>query len=212
MKLELSIIQYFSCYYSLHLPFLPAAPAIIDPGDNTTTTNPDGGIKYFQAECLAFSDKILVELIDINGTSFLYCSALETNPGPLTPDTVKNETLGITRRTGIVRLPEQRKVHGTCYKCIVSCPLPFFWRVDVGIEQLGLAWGGRRDYWLAFPPSQVVYIGVQGQGQSDAFTLIVWDQLFEPVDAFIDVVEGALMGVTIYEVSNNLTEATQGQT
>ncbi len=92
------------------LPSPPIAPAIIDPGDNTTTTNPDGGIKYFQTECSAFSDKILVELIDINGISFLYCSALETNPGPLTPSTVANETMGITRRTGIVRLPQQRKV------------------------------------------------------------------------------------------------------
>ena len=61
-------------------------------------------------------------------------------------------------------------------------------------------------------PSQVVYIGVQGQGNADRFTIIVWDQLFEPVDAFINVVEGAHRGVTIYEVSNNLTQAAQGQT
>ncbi len=53
----------------------------------------------------------------------------------------------------------------------------------------------------------MVYIGVQGQGQSDMFTLIVWDQLFDPVDAFINVVEGALRGVTIYEVTRNLTAA-----
>ena len=59
---------------------------------------------------------------------------------------------------------------------------------------------------------QVVYIGVQGQGQSDSFTLIVWDQLFDPVDAFINVVEGALRGVTIYEVSYNLTDAARGST
>ena len=59
---------------------------------------------------------------------------------------------------------------------------------------------------------QVVYIGVQGQGQSDTFTLIVWDQLFDPVDAFINVVEGAHRGVTIYEVRNNLTDAARANT
>lgn len=41
----------------------------------------------------------------------------------------------------------------------------------------------------------------------DSFTLIVWDQLFDPVDAFINVIEGALTGVTIYEVQRNLTAA-----
>jgi hypothetical protein len=34
--------------------------------------------------------------------------------------------------------------------------------------------------------------------------------LFDPVDAFIDVVEGALTGVTIYEVERNLTAAASG--
>ena len=54
---------------------------------------------------------------------------------------------------------------------------------------------------------QVVYIGCQGQTASNRFTIIVWDQLFEPVDAFINVVEGALPRTTIYEVQANLTAA-----
>ena len=95
-------------YYILILcPLSSLAPAIVDPGDNTTTEVPDGGIKYFLAKCPAFSDKVLVEVIDNNGTSFLYCSAVETNPGPLTLNTIRNETMGIRRRTGIVRLPKK---------------------------------------------------------------------------------------------------------
>ena len=91
-------------------PFLPpslppSAPAIIDPGENTTTTVPEDGIDYFQTECSAFSSTVLVELTDINGTNFLYCSATETNPGPLTENTIRNETQGLSRRTCTVPLP-----------------------------------------------------------------------------------------------------------
>jgi len=50
-----------------------------------------------------------------------------------------------------------------------------------------------------------VYIGVQGQSDSSTFIILVWDQLFNPVDAYINVVEGAYTGVTIYDVSRNLT-------
>ena len=59
---------------------------------------------------------------------------------------------------------------------------------------------------------QVVYIGVQGQSSTSTFTILVWDQLFDPVDAFIDLVEGAHRGETIYEVNRNLTRAAQGNT
>ncbi len=53
-------------------------------------------------------------------------------------------------------------------------------------------------------------MGVQGQGGYDSFSLIIWDQLFVPSDVFINVVEGTPRGVTIYEVSRNLTVAAQG--
>ena len=95
---------------------------MIDPGDEINPPEiPDGGIRYFQAECPAFSDKVLVELIDVNGTSFLYCSAIEPNPGPLTPNTVRNETTGIRRRTGIIRLPSQSKVIAMCSAVKMLC-------------------------------------------------------------------------------------------
>ena len=86
------------------------APAIIDPGENTTTTVPEDGLDYFQTECSAFSDTVLVELTDINGTNFLYCSATETNPGPLTENTIRNDTIGLMRRTCILPLPAGSKV------------------------------------------------------------------------------------------------------
>ena len=81
-----------------------AAPAIIDPGDNTTTEVPEDGVRYFQVECDSFSNTVLVELFDNSGTSFLYCSASEMNPGPLTSNTIVNDTVGITRRTCVVSL------------------------------------------------------------------------------------------------------------
>ena len=59
---------------------------------------------------------------------------------------------------------------------------------------------------------QTVYIGVQGQTDRDRFTILVWDQLFDPVDAFIDVIEGAHRGETIYEVNRNLTSAVSRNT
>jgi hypothetical protein len=48
----------------------------------------------------------------------------------------------------------------------------------------------------------VVYIGVQGQEEQNAFTIIVWDQLFDPSEVFLDVLE-TQTGV-IYSVAQNL--------
>lgn len=84
------------------------APAIVDPGDNTTTDIPEDGTRYFQVECDSFSNTVLVELHDNVGTSFLYCSATEKNPGPLTSNTTINDTLGITTRTCLVSLDNTR--------------------------------------------------------------------------------------------------------
>ena len=55
-------------------------------------------------ECDSFSNTVLVELYDNIGTSFLYCSAIEQNPGPLTSNTVVNDTAGINIRTCVVSL------------------------------------------------------------------------------------------------------------
>ena len=133
LNVEIQSIWYHNIDINLHqltllstlssLPFpLPwdslfldqSAPAIIDPGENTTTNIPEDGIDYFQTECSAFSSTVLVELTDINGTSFLYCSATEANPGPLTENTIRNETQGLTRRTCVVPLPAGSTVSETC--------------------------------------------------------------------------------------------------
>jgi len=85
---------------------LPSAPAIVDPGENTTTDVPEDGLRYFQTECAAFSDMVLVELTDLVGTNFLFCSASEPNPGPLTDNTASNTTVGVQIRTCIVHLQD----------------------------------------------------------------------------------------------------------
>ena len=105
MYLLLAFTHFFSLFTKIYV-----APAVVDPGDNTTTETTDGGIEYFQTTCAAFSQQVLVELTDMSGTSFLYASATETNPGPLTMNTVSNTTTGIARRTVIVTLPENSKV------------------------------------------------------------------------------------------------------
>ena len=84
------------------------APAIVDPGDNTTTGTTDGGIDYFQTTCEAFSSQVLIELKDIRGSSFFYASASVKNPGPLTTNTVSNTTTGITRKTAVLHLGRKK--------------------------------------------------------------------------------------------------------
>ena len=102
------------------------APAIIDPGDNTTTEVPEGGIRYFQVQCDSFSDTVLVELFDNEGTSFLFCSATEPNPGPLTSNTIVNNTVGITLRTCVVSLANTNSM----VKCsIFSIPYRRLWHL-----------------------------------------------------------------------------------
>ena len=86
------------------------APAIINPDGNVTTTIPPGGLEYFRTECPAYTDTVLVELTDLNGTNFLYASATEDNPGPLTDNTLRNETTGLTRRTLTLRIPSSSNV------------------------------------------------------------------------------------------------------
>ena len=50
--------------------------------------------------------------------------------------------------------------------------------------------------------TQVVYIGVQGQDEQNEFTIIVWDQLFEPNEVTIDVLE--TQTGDLYDVTQNL--------
>ena len=85
------------------------APAVIDPGENVTVVIPGGGINYFQTSCNVFSNKVLVELIDVQGTAFLYASGTVTNPGPLTSNTRSNTSMA-RRKTVSVTLPRNSKV------------------------------------------------------------------------------------------------------
>ena len=101
-------IDTYACTRSLYTFFI--APAIINPDGNVTTTVPPGGFKYFQTECPTYTDMVLIELTDLNGISFLYASATEDNPGPLTPNTIRNETLGVTRRTLTLNIPSGSNV------------------------------------------------------------------------------------------------------
>ena len=71
---------------------------------DTVTQVLGGFIRYFQAECTTFSDTVVVELMDTTGTNYLYCSTVETNPGPLTDSTTADETMGVSTRTCTVDL------------------------------------------------------------------------------------------------------------
>ena len=51
---------------------------------------------------------------------------------------------------------------------------------------------------------QIVYIGVQGQEQQNAFNIIVWDQLFDPSDVNVEILEGNTGSMLIYDVGANL--------
>ncbi len=62
---------------------LLAAPAIVTPGENTTTEVEEDGFRFFQSECPAFSMTIMIEQIDLVGTCSLYASTSIQNPGTL---------------------------------------------------------------------------------------------------------------------------------
>ena len=97
-----------------HIHTQTIAPAIINPDGNVTTTIPPGGLEYFRTECPAYTDTVLVELTDLSGTNFLYVSAIEDNPGPLTDNTLRNETAGLMRRTLTLRIPSTSNVSSNC--------------------------------------------------------------------------------------------------
>lgn len=50
----------------------------------------------------------------------------------------------------------------------------------------------------------MVYIGVQGQAQQNGFNIIVWDELFDPSDVTVDILEGGSGQPNIYNVAQNL--------
>ena len=75
------------------LTSISIAPAILDPGENTTSEMDDDEFRYFQIECAAFSVTVLIEQTDHEGSCSLYASTVVQHPGPLDPPdvVVKNE-------------------------------------------------------------------------------------------------------------------------
>ena len=72
--------------------FTPA-PAILDPGENTTSEVDGDEFRYFKTECAAFSVTIIIEQTDHEGSCSLYASTEVQQPGPLDPPdiVVRNE-------------------------------------------------------------------------------------------------------------------------
>lgn len=50
-----------------------------------------------------------------------------------------------------------------------------------------------------------MYIGAQGQDEANAFTIIVWDQLFQPSEVSIDVLE--TQTDDLYDVTQTLLQS-----
>ena len=59
-------------------------------------------------------------------------------------------------------------------------------------------------HYTALHIQPVVYIGVQGQDQQNAFNIIVWDQLFDPSDVTVNILEGGTGRQLIYNVRQHL--------
>jgi len=90
-------------YYSI-------APATLPPGNETDTECEEDDFRYFQIECPAFSDTVIVEQIDIVGHCAIYVSTTIANPGPLNSVTVtvRNENPNVNRRRVIIRIGRAR--------------------------------------------------------------------------------------------------------
>ena len=93
-----------------------AAPAIVEPGENTTTEVPEDGFRFFQTECTAFSTSVFIEQIDIYGRCSLYASNVISNPGPLDDKSLvaRNEDDKYDRRTVFLKLKKTLKKVRTC--------------------------------------------------------------------------------------------------
>lgn len=87
------------------------APAIVEPGENTTTEVPEDGFRFFQTECNAFSISVVIEQIDLYGKCSLYASNVIPNPGPLDDHAlvVRNEDKTKDKRSVILKLSKTIK-------------------------------------------------------------------------------------------------------
>ena len=80
------------------------------PGNETDTDVEEDDFRYFQIECPAFSNTVIVEQIDIIGHCAVYVSTTIVNPGPLNSmsETIRNENANTSRRVVIITITTSR--------------------------------------------------------------------------------------------------------
>ena len=90
--------------FNVNIPFI--APATVPPGTDTDTDVDEDDFKYFQIQCPAFSDVVIVEQIDIVGRCAVYTSTTVVNPGPTNPVavTIRDENPNVNRRRITIRI------------------------------------------------------------------------------------------------------------
>lgn len=100
-----------TCLVELSNFFILLAPAIVEPGQNTTTDVPGDSFRFFQTECNAFSVSVIIEQIDLYGQCHLYASSSKPNPGPLDDKNivVRNEDSKSDRRSVVLKFGKKIK-------------------------------------------------------------------------------------------------------
>jgi len=96
-----------------HTVFLITAPANVPPGKPTDGECDEDDFRYFQVKCPAFTETVIIEQLDIIGTSALYASIDIVNPSPVDPTqvTFRNETITVSRRTLFVTINAKKVIH-----------------------------------------------------------------------------------------------------
>ena len=105
--------------------FSSLAPAVIEPGTNTTTEVPEDGFRYFQTECVAYSFQVSIELTNIVGNCHLYGSTVVSNPGPIFNDSVVIRDERNNAKTQIVYLTVQPSESNVCELRLSYCSYIF---------------------------------------------------------------------------------------
>jgi len=131
---------------------LDIAPANVPPGNDTGTDVDEDDFKYFQIQCPAFSDTVIVEVIDIVGHCAVYASTTVVNPGPTNPAgvTEREENPSIYRRRVIITVGTSR----------VS-----FYAFDLVVTSTFAL--------------QIIYVSIRGIApMRNRFRMVVWNMLF----------------------------------
>lgn len=96
-------------YYKLFTYHL-TAPANVPPGDPTDGECDEDDFRYFEVQCPAFTETVIIEQLDIIGICALYASVTIVNPSPVDPSqyTFRNETITVRRRTLFVKIDAKK--------------------------------------------------------------------------------------------------------